>query len=415
MKLFLLIAVFTFGAFGSVEVQMTEYGEARMRAKVAQLQRDMKIVFNENQPIRNFKIMTEHTCWVNVALCGGGTTFAEDWRMTQFRKGPNGFLIRDPQHSINATVFMRRHVVGRVLNYMQGPGSYTTTREKSSVTVESTTAGWTVGAQLSLGTFDPARGGGGLGATISGSYSSQTTNGTQVTLGESDRIDCPPNYVCWIEAWVAYVRITGICQIFAMVACGGDSVDPCTTFDDDRKLNNDCEQVTLWRDRVCRSKFRDCEVTTPLMDGDTPWVAEVALSVEEEEYKPPEISGYKSGYYQLGSDCYRYRPSTDAKKRYWKCREQGGKESWYKNKAYPDLEDQVSKFRHEVPEIIRSEDNCYLLDSEEWYCPNSKGDKKYYSLVLGTHYAKPTAPEPDVKSFVEAQKANKNKPEADEK
>ncbi|RCI09466.1 hypothetical protein L249_3655 [Ophiocordyceps polyrhachis-furcata BCC 54312] len=283
------------------------------------------------------------------------------------------------QGNVNVTVFAKRQVLRRVRNLQET--MVTAGSEKSTVTIESTTTGWTVGAQLMAGHLQPV----GLlfaqtGLTISASYSSHVTTGTQYSVTERNGFSCPPGYDCRSEAWTSYVKLAGPCIDRHEVTCNSQSLSPCdfTTADQWRdKVNSmwHCQQISSWREKNC-NPVRHCEVVTPIMDADgKPVVTEVFLSEPIPDFHPrPRISEYKAGFYLLGSENYLYDPSRQRDK-YWK-KDIG----WHENRAHPNLDAEVAAFPHKAPDVLKFRDGCYKLKSLEWYCPTEDEGEAFIGM-----------------------------------
>ncbi|RDA96107.1 hypothetical protein CP533_1803 [Ophiocordyceps camponoti-saundersi (nom. inval.)] len=280
---------------------------------------------------------------------------------------------------MNVTVFAKRQVLRRVRNLQET--MVTAGSEKSTVTIDSTTTGWTVGAQLMAGHLQPV----GLlfaqtGLTISASYSSHTTTGTQYSVTERNGFSCPPGYDCRSEAWTSYVRLSGPCIDRHKLTCNTKALYPCD-FNTPELWHNKvdemwhCPQISSWREKHCGA-VRYCEVVTPITDADgKPVITEVFLSDPIPEFHPrPRISEYKAGFYLLGSEGYLYDPSRQRDK-YWK-KETG----WHENRAHPNLDPEVAAFPHKAPEVLKFRDECYKLKSLEWYCPMEDEGKNFIGM-----------------------------------
>ncbi|RDA88749.1 hypothetical protein CP532_4099 [Ophiocordyceps camponoti-leonardi (nom. inval.)] len=286
---------------------------------------------------------------------------------------------RVKRDDVKVTVFAKRQVLRRVRNLQET--MVTAGSEKSTVTIDSTTTGWTVGAQLMAGHLQPV----GLlfaqtGLTISASYSSHTTTGTQYSVTERNGFSCPPGYDCRSEAWTSYVKLSGPCVDRHKVTCNTKALYPCefnTAEQWENKVDDmwHCPQISSWREKHC-NPVRYCEVVTPITDADgKPVVTEVFLSEPIPEFHPrPRISEYKAGFYLLGSEGYLYDPSRQRDK-YWK-KDMG----WHENRAHPNLDDEVAAFPHKAPEVLKFRDDCYKLKSLEWYCPTEDEGQNFIGI-----------------------------------
>ncbi|KAF4583220.1 hypothetical protein GQ602_006364 [Ophiocordyceps camponoti-floridani] len=304
---------------------------------------------------------------------------------------------------LNVTVFTKRQVLRRVRNEQETAVSAGS--EKSKVTIDSTTDGWSMGAQLTAGHFQPM----GLlfaqtGVTVSSTYSNHTTTGTQYSVVERNNFNCLPGYYCRSEAWTSYVKLSGPCVGRPKVVCNSEVLYPCeyrTPESWQKKVPRrwQCPQMTTYWKKAC-FPARYCEVVTPIVDEEgKPIVTEVFSSHPIPNFHPkPQITEYKAGVFTLGSDNYIYDPSRQRDK-YWN-KDLG----WHQNKAYPDLDDDVAKFVHKRPTLLKFRDGCYELKSIEWYCPSYDEETRYLAAaevggVIKSPYGKPTAPAPTVEDM----------------
>ncbi|PHH62992.1 hypothetical protein CDD81_6417 [Ophiocordyceps australis] len=384
MKAHTTLASFMLLALGavcqqSVQIPSEIESETRMKEQIAELQRS--ITFDKDQSIRHVKTFTESTCAYSVLRCPGGTVFTENKEMMPLVATPNGdgnkvyggrFKYQEDNY-VNMTVFFKREVLRRARNF-QKANPIVMTRERTNIKIDTTTTGWTVGAQLNLGSWNPATGGT-KGVSVSASYSSETIKSTHVSVSDSATISCPPLSACWTEAWTGYVLLKGVCKMYPEVSCA-NKVDPCTTIGKNWQLPNTCEQVTQWRDRICKPEeiYKECEVVTPLMEGERPYLIEVFFSNPIPELQRPKITGYKGGVYLLGSEDYIYAPDHGAD-RYWT-----PTKGWHINNEYPNLDADVAAFKLEVPEVkcLHASGNCLLLSTDEWYCLDKDSEERLY-------------------------------------
>ncbi|PHH81564.1 hypothetical protein CDD82_493 [Ophiocordyceps australis] len=384
----------------SVQLPSEVESETRMKDQIAELQRS--ITFDKEQTIRHAKTFTESTCARSVLRCPGGTVFSENKEMMPLVPTPNGDgeqvyggrFKYEPDNYVNMTVFFKREVLRRARNF-QKANPIVMTRERSNIKIDTTTSGWSVGAQLNVGAWNPASGGS-KGVTISASYSSETIKTRHVSVSDSATISCPPLSACWTEAWTGYVMLKGVCKTYPEVSCY-NKVDPCDTIGKDYELPNSCEQVTLWRDRICKpeERIKECQVVTPLMEGDRPYLIEVFFANPIPELQKPNITGYKGGFYLLGSEDYLYAPDHGADK-YWT-----PTKGWHINNEYPNLDADVDAFKLEVPEVkcIHKSGNCHLLTTDEWYCRKGEDSEERHFIHFTpgpTSYPKDEKLNPDL-------------------
>lgn len=184
-----------------------------------------------------------------------------------------------------------------------------------------------------------------------------------------------------------YAKISGHCHEHLEVSCGRMDKTICSS-----PLL--CSQLHDW----CRTLHRPsqyCELITPVIDGGKPYVTEVFFEkpIPSLHRKPP-VTGYRAGNYELGSKDYLYNPSRRGNK-YW-TKELG----WHTNQVFPNLDNHVAEFKHEIPQVLSHQQGCYRLNTAELYCPRREGHEKYFSRENG-FYAKPTAPSPAVAEYLE--------------
>ncbi|PHH69582.1 hypothetical protein CDD82_7661 [Ophiocordyceps australis] len=308
------------------------------------------------------------------------------------------FFIRNKEaenDGLNITVFPKRDILRRARNMLSTP--VTLTREKSKVTIESTTSGWTISVGASGGTFDFgttyfAQG----GLSLTASYANHHTSGTQLSVSDVSSFSCPPGFVCTSEAWTVYVKIRGPCQGTNKIECSWLRLDdPCAQ--SGLSVDWNCEQIWNFKNKVCKPQI--CEVVTPLLEGNKPFFTEVFFQRPIPGFHPkPKITEYASGFYHLGSQDYQYDAARDDD-RYWK-----SSLGWHLNEAYPTLDDEVAAFKHRVPNLLGYESRCYKLDSIEWYCPLETEARRYSGAflvggVLKQNYSRPEIPAPSIEAM----------------
>ncbi|PHH61915.1 hypothetical protein CDD81_7720 [Ophiocordyceps australis] len=368
----------------SVDIKHSELGEYFIKKQIKELESNLQLDM-ENLPASVTEII-EPTCAKHWIYCHKGVNFTQKLTLLP-GKQIDGDKVN--HQGLNVSLILKRQVLRRTRNTMFHP--VTISRTQQYATIESTTEGWNFGAQLS-GSFMQALGEGILGTgglSISASHSRFTSTGTQVSVADSSTFNCPSNFVCWSESWVPYVKISGPCKGQAWIDCGGEQETCSTVF-----LKSACSQFHHWKAKVCPGPST-CEIMTPVMEGDRPWVTEVYFEDPIMELHPkPIISGYQSGYYLLSSADYRYDPlRTNGK--YWTPRE-----DWHDNRAWPTLDEEIAKFNHSVPKIVTFADECYWLDTLENYCPWN-GRPAHYYFTKGVPYTKPTAPDPSTQDIVD--------------
>ncbi|PHH91792.1 hypothetical protein CDD83_10288 [Cordyceps sp. RAO-2017] len=276
----LVIATLAMG-ISSQKTSSETTSEAQEREEVEELEKGLKFP-KDSLPSQKITI-TENTCAGTWPRCPGGTIFTEINQLMPYRRVPDGTgnvpqehgnFVYDRDNSTKTRVFIKRQVLRRARN-TQRSDSIPLTREKSTITVDSTTTGWSIGATLNLGTWNPISGAN-KGISVTGSYSESTTKGTTISVSDSTTMTCPPLHKCRSEGWTAYLVVEGICRKYSEVTCH-TTVDPCTTKIEN--LPNQCEQVTKWRERVCKPEElrKECTVITPVKDGDRPYFIEVTF------------------------------------------------------------------------------------------------------------------------------------------
>ncbi|PHH63638.1 hypothetical protein CDD81_5619 [Ophiocordyceps australis] len=358
--------------------------EAQIREAMQELQQNIN--FNEsNLPYWSSNI-DEPSCW-RLHMCLR-VFFKRKLSFIFNKNAKNGY------GGLNITVFPKRDILRTARNLLGTP--VTLTREKSSVDIESTTSGWTIGVGSNVGGFkfaDQLFAQGGL--TISASYSNHLTTMKQLSVSDSSSFSCPSGFVCTSEAWTIYVKIKGPCQGTNKVECEWNKIDPCAQ----SGLPNgwECSQMLDFKNKVCKPQV--CEVVAPVFEGDKPLYAEVFFQRPIAGFHPkPKITGYSSGFYHLGSQDYIY-DATRYDDKFWK-----SSLGWHINDAYPNLGDEVAKFKHQVPQLLGFESRCYKLDSMEWYCPLEPLGKRYsggvnVGGVLKQKYAREEIPEPSTQAM----------------
>ncbi|PHH81327.1 hypothetical protein CDD82_1028 [Ophiocordyceps australis] len=280
----------------------------------------------------------------------------------------------------NISIYYNPLVEKSVVN--MGDDDLSMSVEESKTSIDSTTKGWQIGAQISLGA------GQGVSASVgvSGSYSSSQTTGNWDTKGVSVSSVCKPGHDCRIETWTFHLKIEGHCRIEPIVNCAGP-MDPCR-----RDWSQTCQQFEDYRHRHCLTnddavepyKYEPCEVTTPVLDqAGRPFTRIVRISqdiasVHDEAKKQGEriakaVKKY-SDYYKLDNGKY-YNEENDM---WWNFASQ----SWVRVKGRPKPD--LSRFKGKakprgsgkehgekkgkaVPKAVKMVDDWFLLDNGARY------------------------------------------------
>ncbi|PHH69203.1 hypothetical protein CDD82_7938 [Ophiocordyceps australis] len=368
----------------SVDIKHSQLGEYLIRRQIKTLEKNLFLDM-EHLP-GSYMSVTEAICGGLWIMCPAGITFSHKKTLLPGKQA-NG--TGGTHQGLNVSLSISRQPLRRARNTQSGPVSIS--RQQQTVTIASTSEGWNFGAQLSgsvLKGIQPSLLGA-PGVSISASYSRYSSSGSQMSVADGSSFSCPPLFDCWSEAWVPYVTISGPCKVQAWHECGNKR-ETCSSY----FTRLACEQFHHWKAKVCPLP-ETCNITTPVMEGDRPWVTEVYFEEPLLEFHPkPVISGYHAGYYLLSSGDYRYDPVRTSN-RYWT-----PKDDWHDNRAWPSLDDEIAKFNHSVPRITSHIDGCYRLDTMEWYCPWTAGDKHYWA-TKGVPYAKPTAPDPSTQDIAD--------------
>ncbi|PHH58807.1 hypothetical protein CDD81_4367 [Ophiocordyceps australis] len=382
-----LTILFALGARGQgAVIRVPEMSEVRMRQRLAELQRSITIDM-DNLPKKVFQ-KTEDTSYPVWFLCSQ-TTFTETQTFVQGRH--SGFHnVSGTYDGLDITIDFKPQKIRESDNSQSNSVSLTT--QTTAVDIDSTTSGWTFGAQLHGSSLSL-----GLSSiSTSQSYSSVTTTGKQFSVTRSSTFQCPSGFRCWSEIWPVYLKISGRCESVATHQCAYNVHKTCS-----ERTIWDYPQFLNWRDRVCPPK-QSCEVQTPVMNGNEPYIVEVFFEKPIKDFhKKPEITGYKAGCYQLGSDDYLYCPPRP-RNLYWSVGV-----GYHDHNIFPNLDVEVASFKHNVPKIVKNEEDCYFLDTDESYYPWKEGEKQYYVEGLG-YFAKPTASAPtdlDIADYLDSQAA----------
>ncbi|PHH90497.1 hypothetical protein CDD83_3492 [Cordyceps sp. RAO-2017] len=345
-------------------------------------------------------------------------TCEPQWGSHWFKCTKSTFSLTKVFHDLSKVKFdldVKYTVLRRADNDQRG-GSIQLSTVRNSVDVESTTSGWNIGGQLNGGFWSPFTGNM-AGLTVSGGYSTSTTKTKQKGISEGTVSYCEPGYSCWIEAWTIVITLKGSCTTSRKLFCSDEEIWSESSCPLSWPEKFECGQWKTFKTNACenRGKEEQCTVTTPLLesDGVTPFHFEAPFRLPIlSMWDKPRIIGYRAGNYLLAHNDHgfvSYDATSSDQARY---RDRSG--NWHYYEPYPTLDDQVAKFVHPHPRIVRAGEWCYELDSKEWFCPDRQGDERYYTEAKGYYYAKPNAPQPTVEEMAQARARQRPPPSAPE-
>ncbi|PHH67456.1 hypothetical protein CDD81_70 [Ophiocordyceps australis] len=265
------------------------------------LQRSVNIDWN-TPPIALIDPQTEKSCASWGATCWNVYFNIRKRLVDKYLVDPfnNSKVVSAPKISIYYNPLVEKSVVNI------GDDDLSMSVEESKTSIDSTTKGWQIGAQISVGT------GPGVSASVgvSGSYSSSHTTGNWDTKGVSISSVCKPGHDCRIETWTFHLRVEGHCRLEPIIHCAGD-MDPCR-----RDWSPTCQQFEDYRHRHCLTsdgavepyRYEPCEVTTPVLDqAGRPFTRIVRISqdiatldsqAKQKQKRPKAVKKY-SDYYEL--------------------------------------------------------------------------------------------------------------------
>ncbi|KAM4066200.1 hypothetical protein HRG_000339 [Hirsutella rhossiliensis] len=288
----------------------------------------------DKPPSLNSSSIFESTAWPLTLTCA----------TTEFKRRievawPYGLTRYQPNMTVYYKSFEERSVANT------GDDDMEMTSEHSTTSIDSTTGGWQVGAQLAGGSE-------GVSIGISAAYSRSWTTGTYKTDAVTIRTSCKSGYECRIETWTFHLSVVGNCRVKPLIVCGGSELNVCRI-----DLSRFPKQYSDYQARSCPLGSRGlrpyrheaCKVKMPILDQvGKPVTRMVRIS---EKFIPDDDEGE-------GSD---------------KSGGGGGK----------------------TLKAVLKEDGWYRLDNGEWYDP---GDGLYYGANGDSWYAKP-GPQPDLSMF----------------
>ncbi|TWU73485.1 hypothetical protein ED733_000954 [Metarhizium rileyi] len=320
----------------------------------------------------------------------------------------------------------------RVRNsYREGTLSLTTVR--STADIKTTSWGWNVGVSVTGGFLSPA--GGAVFGTLSGGYHESTTDTKQISLSNSLATPCQARFECWVETWTVQYTLTGPCERTNEIVCSDEIVWSSDEFvcyeylemEEERARvprafhrtvsgrivayppsDEDCEQWRVKKSDAChRPADEICTVTSPLLgsDGEV-WQMEIPFRKPILElWDKPTIIGYRAGYFLLRPNEFGYIGYSQFPESTHRYLDRDFRTHYYE--AYPILED-AENYQHPPPRIVRVGKSCYLLATEEWFCPNRPGPDKYYIEKWG-YFSKKNAQVPTEEAMAAARKAGASK------
>ncbi|PFH60234.1 hypothetical protein XA68_11261 [Ophiocordyceps unilateralis] len=289
-----------------------------------------------------------------------------------------------PDHNITFEIAHKAKVKIRTYNDHKSD-SVRSSVTKATTYVEEDSSGWNLGVQISTGGVGALTVGrtpfiSSMGAGITASYSSTKTSGQHRTESKTSEQLCGPSRYCTASDVTFSMTIRGFCRHSATVTCR-NTVDVCAA---PKHLPTRCDALDDWRERICGKPIQECTIVADIMEGDKPYTLDLFLENE----LPPLISGYSAGYYSLDFDKdYLYDPDRP-RKRFWT-----PTKKWHSHSQplFSDLD--VSSYIHPVPKVVDYSRHAVKLDSDEWFYPEKKDNKKYGTERKG-FYSKPTAPPP---------------------
>ncbi|RDA93540.1 hypothetical protein CP533_3974 [Ophiocordyceps camponoti-saundersi (nom. inval.)] len=290
-------------------------------------------------PMNAMDLVTENTCAAWFVRC----------MKTKFRINkmlvPRYPISPGSRHLIEYNPEITAYFIPRVENGVMnlGDDDISFSADESTSTVDSTSEGWQIGAQIFGGI-------GSAGVAVSAGFSKTLSAGKSQTKGVSIQTTCRSGFDCRIETWTFHLRVTGHCQLRPIIDCNGE-IDPCRA-----EFGLTCSQYNDFRHKYCltcdsaTSFFHEkCQVQTPILDqAGHPFTRLVRISE-------------RMASWVGGNDSVKAAQETAAS-------------------ATP-------------AKAINFEDGLYELDSGEWYDPK---DDTYYGKLDAKWYHKPGMPKPNL-------------------
>ncbi|KAF4591923.1 hypothetical protein GQ602_002222 [Ophiocordyceps camponoti-floridani] len=272
--------------------------------------------------------MSEKSCGMWIFKCARTLFKTKKTLVKRYPPLPGGWQM--VEYRPNITAYFIPRLERGIMNL--GDDDISFAADESTSTVDSTTEGWQIGAQISSS----------LGLSVSASFSKSQSAGTSQTKGVSIQTTCRAGYDCRIETWTYHLRITGYCQLRPVIDCDGE-INPCQP-----NMGLMCDQYFDFRQRHClgcgsASPFfhEKCQVQTPILDpAGRPFSRLVRISEKISEWSDEGLDG------------------------------------------------------QQPPEkAIKFEDGLYQLETGEWY---DDTDQTYYGNLDDNWYHKPGLPRPDL-------------------
>ncbi|PHH93160.1 hypothetical protein CDD83_16 [Cordyceps sp. RAO-2017] len=327
-------ALLTSGAFAQVISQE----HAVVQQFISTLQENFRIDWDK-PPSASFNSMSEPTCFSWVTTCNP-TYFSIRKKLVQrYPAHPDSRQLVESKPNI--TVYFIPRVERGLIN--TGDDDISLLVEESTSTIDSTTSGWQIGAQIFGGV---TAGVGYAGIAISAGYSKSWTTGTSSSKGVSVHTTCRSGYDCRVETWTFHIKVSGHCQHQPIINCAGE-MDPCA-----KSWSTTCHQFETFRNKHCYTcnpvspyVHEACEVHTPVLDQvGMPFIRLVRIA---EKIRPHAGAGERAG----GAD------------------------------------------QRVAAKAIKEEDGWYQLDTGEWYDPK---DGSYWGKRGQKWYYKPDEPTPNL-------------------
>ncbi|KAM4062121.1 hypothetical protein HRG_008970 [Hirsutella rhossiliensis] len=310
---------------------------AVVKSFTSRLKRDVRIDWG-HPPTFDTNLVSEPTAWPWTMTCN-----PVEFKIRKEMAQPRPSKPTSTPYQPNVTIYYTPYMENSIIN--MGDDDITFSVEQSTTSIDSTTEGWQIGAQLTAGAESVALG-------ISAGYSKSWTTGNYKTKAVSIHTTCKPGYDCRIETWTFHLKISGSCKLRPIIVCGAE-IDACVG----KFSRAPSNQFKAFGQKHCPShppnqpyKFEACEVNTPIFD-------------------------------QVGKPLTRLVRISE--------------------KIIPESDDNEAT---KALKAVAAEDGWYQLENGEWYDPK---DDMYYGNNGDGWYSKPNMPKPDLSRFQEAAPARR--------
>ncbi|RDA85256.1 hypothetical protein CP532_2327 [Ophiocordyceps camponoti-leonardi (nom. inval.)] len=301
-------------------------------------------------PTNVMRLVTENTCAVWFVRCVKTEFKINKMLVPRYPLSPGS------RHQIEYNPEITAYFIPRVENGVMnlGDDDISFSAEESTSTVDSTSEGWQIGAQIFGGS-------GSAGVAVSAGFSKTWSLGKGKTKGVSIQTTCRSGFDCRIETWTFHLRLTGYCQLRPVIDCNGE-IDPCRG-----EWGLTCSQYNDFRHKYCltcdsaSSFFHEkCQVQTPILDqAGHPFTRLVRISERMASWVGTGNESVKANQEAITSISTATTTTTTAT----------------------------------PAKAINFEDGLYELDSGEWYDPK---DDTYYGKLDAKWYHKPGTPKPNL-------------------